>query len=429
MKARHQAVAGMIAVALVAGCQDKSKKAEEPSQQSLLAQQDPPPQENTPTADATPVAEPPAISDIELITRKAEAHARRVAEEMQKQAAAQSRPLSAQAGTALTEPVAPQPSAVEWLDPNAYRIGPAPQTDRTPAPAVMAPAAAKPLPMPTAPVTTAAPAEPEPIAASTANKPVSIDDATPVVASASLVSDAPPIRAAVAADQPGARLEAALAQAIRDYPRDVSTHLDYQLLQFIQGKQAPDLSAIATLPEEDQEIVSAVLDSLSNFRHTIRSDSNPLLSRKVKPLMDLGERLRSRADLEVPTVQLCKRVDGYGVYEPIEQRFVAGQQHQVIVYCEIENFMSQLNGQNLWETKVTEELVLYTENDGLPILREKPVVVPDVCRNRRNDFFIVRKLVLPPTIPVGRYLLKVTVVDQLASRVAEATLPITFVAN
>lgn len=412
MNSRLQAVVGIIAAALFAGCQDKNKPEEAPSQEALLAEADRAPSPAVPDAAITPDADAGVISDIELITRKAEAHARRVADEMQKQGNVQG-PAAVRTGA-----LPAQRSAVEWLDPNAYRIGPAPE-----------PQVEKPSVPPEPPRAAMAMAEPDQSVASTANKPVSIDEAEAPIARTTRAARPASVETAEAQAEAGSRLQTAMSQMLRDNPRDISAHLDYQLLQFIQNKQAPDLAAVATLPEEDQEIVSAVIDSLANFRHIIRSDSNPLLSQKVKPLMELGERLRARADLEVPVVQLCKRVDGYGVYEPIEARLVAGHLNQVIVYCEIENFMSQLNGQSLWETKVTEELVLYTENDGLPILREEPVVVPDVCRNRRNDFFIVRKLSLPANIPVGRYLLKVTVVDQLASRVAEATIPITMVAN
>jgi hypothetical protein len=52
-----------------------------------------------------------------------------------------------------------------------------------------------------------------------------------------------------------------------------------------------------------------------------------------------------------------------------------------------------------------------------------------MARNRRHDFFVVKKTKFPPNITIGRYLLKVTIVDQQASRVAEATIPVVFVAQ
>ena len=52
----------------------------------------------------------------------------------------------------------------------------------------------------------------------------------------------------------------------------------------------------------------------------------------------------------------------------------------------------------------------------------------DVSRNRRHDFFVVEMIHLPSNLTIGRYLLKVSVVDQNVNRIAEATLPIKIVA-
>jgi hypothetical protein len=154
-----------------------------------------------------------------------------------------------------------------------------------------------------------------------------------------------------------------------------------------------------------------------------------LISRKIRPLLDLADRLRAQADLVIPTLSICTKVDGFGVYEPIEPaRFTAMKEHPVIVYCEVQNFASQLNGKKLWETRLSQEVVLYTES-GLPVWQDKTENIPDLARNRRHDFFVVKKTKFPSNIAIGRYLLKVTIVDQQASRVAEATIPVQFVAQ
>jgi hypothetical protein len=84
----------------------------------------------------------------------------------------------------------------------------------------------------------------------------------------------------------------------------------------------------------------------------------------------------------------------------------------------------------MWSTKISEEEVLYTES-GLPIWPGKPVprTIADQSRNRRHDFFIVKLIHLPATLSVGRYLLKITVIDQQSNRMAEGTIPIDIVAE
>ena len=225
-------------------------------------------------------------------------------------------------------------------------------------------------------------------------------------------------------------LEAKLARQIQSSPRDLWAHLDFQLLHFLRDENAPQLDQLTSLPLEDRELVAAVLDGLTLFRNGLRADGNMLLSRKVKPLLDLADRLRSQADLNIPTLSLCTKVTTFGVYEPMDPvRFIAGKEHEAIIYCEVENFASTpMSDKKMWETKLSQEAVLYTES-GMQVWMDKAGAVVDHARNRRRDFFIVKKIKLPAALTIGRYLLKVTVEDQQAKRVAEQTLPIEIVAQ
>jgi len=221
--------------------------------------------------------------------------------------------------------------------------------------------------------------------------------------------------------------ELSLDRHLKAYPKDTWAHLDYQLIQFIKDKQVPQMEPLAKLPLEDRELVSTILDGLTNVRQALRADNNMLMSRKVRPILDMADRLRAQADMTIPTIALCTRVDGFGVYEPITPaRFTAMREHPVLVYCEVENFASHMNEKKLWETKLSQEVVLYTET-GLPVWQDKTENIPDLARRRRHDFFIVKKTRFPSNITIGRYLLKVTVVDQQGNRVAEATHPVQFV--
>ena len=224
--------------------------------------------------------------------------------------------------------------------------------------------------------------------------------------------------------------EAKLARHIQEYPRDLWAHLDYQLTHFLRDEQVPQLEPLTPLPLEDRELIAAVMDGLTNFRNGLRADNNTLLSKKVKPLLELSDRLRSQADLNIPTLSLCTKVDGFGVYEPIDPvRFIAGREHMAIIYCEVENFASNpIGDKKEFETKLSQEAALYTET-GLLVWADKAGTVIDKSRNRRHDFFIVKKIKLPSTLTIGRYLLKVSVEDLQARRVAEQTMSIEVVAQ
>ena len=52
------------------------------------------------------------------------------------------------------------------------------------------------------------------------------------------------------------------------------------------------------------KLIAAVIDGLINFRNGLRQDNNMLLSRKVRPLLEMADRLRSQADLKIPVIAL-----------------------------------------------------------------------------------------------------------------------------
>jgi hypothetical protein len=220
-----------------------------------------------------------------------------------------------------------------------------------------------------------------------------------------------------------------LARRVKDYPRDVSAQLEYQLLRFLLDDQVPQPSALSYLPSEDREMVTAVLDGLTNFRNALRADSNMLLSKKIKPILEMADRLRAQADLTIPTIALCTRVVGFGAYDPIEPlRFPANADNRAIVYCEIANFTSTLNDKQMWETRLTCDMTLYTDT-GMSVWAAKTENVTDAARNRRHDFFVTKHITLPKALTIGRYLLKASIVDTQANRVAEANVPLVIVAQ
>lgn len=226
-------------------------------------------------------------------------------------------------------------------------------------------------------------------------------------------------------------LERRLLQDVTNRPGEVAPQLNYQLYEFIQGKSVPDMRAMSSLSSENRDVLIALLDALSNFRNGVLADNNMLPSRKIQPLLNLADRLREQGDLSLPELTLCRKVEGFGVYDPIEPaRFSAGKEHAAIIYCEVANFTSSQDDKKMWQTKMSEQEVLYTES-GLPVWPANPTprTITDASHNRRHDFFIVKLIRLPATLSVGRYLLKVTVVDQQSNRMAEGTIPIEIVAE
>jgi hypothetical protein len=225
--------------------------------------------------------------------------------------------------------------------------------------------------------------------------------------------------------------ELSLQKLVNDYPRDLGNQLDYQLLRFVRDEPTPELSNVTQLSDEDRDILLAVMDGLNNFRAAARSDGNLMLNRKIQPLLEMADRLRSEAQLAIPTVAFCTKVSGYGVYQPMpSSRFPAGRNNQMIVYCETANFTSIQGSDRIWRTRLKQDMVLYTDT-GLAVWPEKPdaATVVDESRNRRHDFFIPRLIQLPSSLAAGKYVLKITLTDEESNRIVEASTPLEIVST
>ncbi len=225
--------------------------------------------------------------------------------------------------------------------------------------------------------------------------------------------------------------ELKLQKLVHDYPRDLGNQLDYQLLRFVRDEPTPDLSDVMQLSAEDRDILLALMDGLNNFRAAARSDDNLMLNRKIQPLLEMADRLRSEAQLAIPTVAFCSEVSSYGVYRPMpSSRFPAGRDNDLIVYCEAANFTSVRGNDSLWRTRLQQQMVLYTDT-GQSVWPDKPnsATFVDESRNRRHDFFISRRITLPPTLAAGNYVLKITLTDEESNRVTEASAPLEILAD
>ena len=236
---------------------------------------------------------------------------------------------------------------------------------------------------------------------------------------------APPA-ASSAVDPLGLRL----AKRARANPRDPAAQLDYQLYAMLNnGPSAAaseaTLASAAGLPPDERDVISTLVDGLSNFRSTVAADPNLPPTQQIRPLQDMVEHLRSGTDLSLSTVALCRTVTAFGQYDPFTPaRFPLGRRSQLFVYCEVENFLPRRTPDNQWQTLLTQQLSLYTA-EGVNVWEDRVRHVPtDVSRTPRRDFFTKEPIVLPASLPAGAYRLKVTVKDWNANKVAESDAPL-----
>jgi hypothetical protein len=390
MFARTSLAAGFVLLSLVSfGCASHSAPASGSSAQAI----------SSPQAAASPTPVPSQVTfdqpgqpdDASLLARKTSEYANSV-----------SRVLAQQPGT--------QPSVVQWTQPAQH---PADSNNGQSVP---------------------------PSAVPTANEPATLaaahlkeDSGVPLILpeSADQIPPAPSGSAESPVTVSTDDYELKLRKLVQDYPRDLGDQLDYQLLRLVRDESTPDLSVVSQLSSEDRDLLLALMDGLTNFRAAARGDGNLMLNRKIEPLVEMADRLRSQGQLAIPTVAFCTQVDSFGVYRPMAStHFPAGRENDLIVYNEAANFTSVQGNDTIWRTRLRQEMVLYTDT-GLAVWPEKSngATFLDQSRHRRHDFFISRLIRLPSSLAAGNYVLKIILTDEESNRVVEASAPLEIVSD
>jgi len=189
------------------------------------------------------------------------------------------------------------------------------------------------------------------------------------------------------------------------------------------------VQGIAGLSERDRELLADLQQFFADLGTKLdNGESNEdVLRASVEQLKTTLDRT---PPFSIGTTTLCTRVRGFGDYDEFgKMRFLAHSQQRVIVYIEVEHFTSELNKKNEWVTELSQELVIYSDRDGIPVWSETWQSVVDVTRNKRQDFFTVQLVTLPKALSVGRYSLKVRMRDEKTGAVAEQSIPFEMVAD
>jgi len=203
-----------------------------------------------------------------------------------------------------------------------------------------------------------------------------------------------------------------------DNGRNLVGEWKLRLVELAIGRDVTERDLGSTLSSETRKLLSALFETVRAVREVA---ANPLTTGDdaLVKAGSLAAMLSDRADPEIATVALCRRVATFGVYEEMEaDALIAGRELQTIVYSEIENLSAERTEDGRFETRVATRLELFDGSGASVWLKEEPEIV-DACRRRRNDFFIAQRVAFPPTIPAGDYVLKVSIEDRNADRTAE----------
>lgn len=213
-----------------------------------------------------------------------------------------------------------------------------------------------------------------------------------------------------------------IESAAKAQPSNVRSQWQLSLLKLASGETPPG----GTSDDGSAVPNSALLDSAvraTAATGTLLTDPMATHDEALDAVDDLRDALRNEAELRIPVVALCSRVDAFGVYDELPDGAMSPNRvNRAIVYGEVQNFASESEDRG-YRTLLSSRLELFTA-DGRSVWRDQQDRIEDFCRRRREDFFIAQMVTLPVLSP-GDYVLKMTITDLLASKTNQATKSVT----
>ncbi len=195
------------------------------------------------------------------------------------------------------------------------------------------------------------------------------------------------------------------------------------------SRKLANIDALPGLTDRERELLAAFqdfflelgskLDGSEEADQAIIAALQQLQTSVVKPPM-----------LTIPAAALCTSVEGFGKYSPFsENRFLAHAGQQMVVYVEIDDFACTQNPAGQWVTELAQQLVIYSDSDGIPVWREDWLPVVDTASKPRKDFYTTQLVTIPDALSVGKYQLKVRLRDERSGAEAEQSIPFEMVAD
>jgi len=208
-----------------------------------------------------------------------------------------------------------------------------------------------------------------------------------------------------------------------DEPRstaEVHQLVSLRLLELLAGDTDAAIKPIPGISAEEQDYWSAQLVALATFLdHHRQPDDQRRAAASVVHLDKAVGHLRELGALSLKNFAFCKKVYGYGAYEPINNpMFSPGQ--QVTLYLEVKNYHSESTQQG-YTTKLGASYELRND-EGERVANGEFPIVEDCCQSRRRDFHIQYGLVLPKTARAGKYHLKLLMKDRQSDKMGSASL-------
>ncbi len=138
------------------------------------------------------------------------------------------------------------------------------------------------------------------------------------------------------------------------------------------------------------------------------------------PLQVAAENVRPDAareensHLNVANLQLCRRVNGFGSFEPLGGTTVRPGQ-RVLLYCEMTGLRYEATDAG-FTSRVASRVELRAANSKKVLWEQELGIARDVCSRVRHDYYVSYRFTFPRSLPAGPHRLRVVQTDLAANR-------------
>lgn len=274
-----------------------------------------------------------------------------------------------------------------------------------------------------------------------------VSSVPPPNATAHTVALAPTPPTSPANAEPAAPLDAAVAQAVhtptieapRQLPQDPESQWRLgleQLLALARAQAVGDAKAgqpglwwarervldrLALADGSRWQIILERLDAAENPSFA-RNDPPPTPYTAPAPEPSATEPPPATPALTIVALRLCRKIEGFGNYEPIPDGPV--RRGQVLgVYWEVDGLTAR-NANDWHESRLASSIEVLTQGDGSVAWQLDLGEATDRCRRARRDFFVNARWDVPSTLEPGSYVLRVRTKDLLAGTEAASDIEI-----
>lgn len=204
-------------------------------------------------------------------------------------------------------------------------------------------------------------------------------------------------------------------------PNDVDQQVRLRMLYAAIGQDDKAIAPTPGMNTDVQELVGGLMKTLLEARSSGGRDPAASATKQLAAMEELRNSLKSRADLSIPVLAICNRIEDYGRYQTIDPPdFPGGVASKALLYVELANFKSEKMPAGEYRTLLSMRTSLLTA-DGAEVWSEVDDNIQDLAPRPRTEFYLMKPLFLPATLVPGDYVVKTEMEDKLGAKTNSKT--------